>query len=186
MEHMTSKLGKWLKQEIASRGWSIRETARHAGVSHTAVNNALAARGATSLDTYKGLARAFDMSLEDVLRSAGELPPTVDEQRALNPTLDEGIRILTELPPGDQAMAVRALRGLRLTAKPTQEAQLAPEIEQMFDSIAGATDGTRKDRRHVFVESVKTLVRLSTPEQLAQMEAHFRRKLAELGPDHNT
>ena len=174
---MTSKLGKWLKQEIASRGWSIRETARHAGVSHTAVNNALAARGATSLDTYKGLARAFDMSLEDVLRSAGELPPTVDEQRALNPTLDEGIRILTELPPGDQATAVRTLIGLRLTAKSTQEAQPAPEIEQMFES---------DNESQVFVEFLKTLVRLSTPEQLAVMEAWFRQRHDELGPDHDT
>jgi len=183
MEHMTSKLGKWLKQEIDSRGWSIRETARRAGVSHTAVNNALAARGATSLDTYKGLARAFDMSLENVLRSAGELPPTVDEQRALNPTLDEGIRILTELPPGDQSAAVRALRGLHLTAKPTKEAQLAPEIEQMFEQ---STTNLPDDESQVFIESLKTLARLSTPEQLAQMEAHFRQKLAELGPDHNT
>lgn len=181
---MASKLGKWLKQEIDSRGWSIRETARRAGVSHTAVNNALAARGATSLDTYKGLSRAFDMSLEDVLRSAGELPPTVNEQRALNPTLDEGIRILTELPPGDQATAVRALIGLRLTARTTQEAQPAPEIEQMFESrIADSSSG---DENQVLVEFLKTLVRLSTSGQLALMEEWFRQRHDELGPDHDT
>ena len=181
---MTSKLGKWLKQEIASRGWSIRETARRAGVSHTAVNNALAARGATSLDTYKGLARALDMSLEDVLRSAGELPPTVDEQRALNPTLDEGIRILTQLPPGDQATAVRTLIGLRLTAKTKQVAQPAPEIEQTF--VSSTTDAPSGDKSQMFIESLKTLARLSTPEQLALMEEWYRQRHDEQAPDHNT
>ena len=132
METMSDKLVKWLKQEIGRRGWSIRETARRAGLSHTAVNNAMSDRATPSLDTYRGLSRAFDTPLENILRMAGELPPPVEQQRAQDPVLDEGIRILTEFPPGDLATAVRVLRGLRLTAGTEQEVAHACDLEQMF------------------------------------------------------
>ena len=114
---MTDKhrLSKWLHQQIQQNGWSVRETARRAGLSHTAIHNVLGSNVTPSMDTYKGLSRAFDTPLEQVLRLAGELPPLLTQQRMCNPMLDEGVRLLTVLSPVDLGTAVRILRGLRLT-----------------------------------------------------------------------
>jgi hypothetical protein len=54
----------------------------------------------------------------------------------------------------------------------------------MFE--VNAVDPPSGDESQVFVEFLKTLVRLSTSEQLALMEAWYRRQHDELGPDHNT
>lgn len=172
---MSDKLVKWLQQEIRHREWSVRETARRAGLSHTAIHNALSGGATPSMDTYKGLSRAFDTPLEHILRLAGELPPPLDEQRALNPTLDEGIRILTEFPPGDLATAVRVLRGLRLTAETVEEAARAPESEQMFYSSRAALQSLPQQERQVYFEALKTLTRLSEDEDLAWAAEWFRR-----------
>ena len=129
---MSDRFANWLKQQIAERGWSVRETARQVGVSPTPISNILSGKGQPGLDVYRGLARAFQVRLEDMLRLAGELPPTVQEQRTADPVLDEGIRILAEIPPGDRPVAVRLLRGLRLTAREHQEAAHTLEIEQRF------------------------------------------------------
>jgi transcriptional regulator with XRE-family HTH domain len=129
---VSDRFANWLKQQIRERGWSVRETARQVGVSPTPISNILSGKGRSGLDVYRGLARAFQTTLEDVLRLAGELPPTIQEQRSADPLLDEGIRILTEIPPGDRPVAVRLLRGLRLTAQEHQEAAQALKIEQRF------------------------------------------------------
>jgi transcriptional regulator with XRE-family HTH domain len=133
---VSDRFANWLRQHIDERGWSVRETARRVGVSPTPISNILSGKGKPGLDVYRGLADAFQVRLEDVLRVAGELPPTVEAQRAADPLLDEGIRILTEIPPGDRPVAVRLLQGLRLTATPArpQEAAHVLEIEQKFES----------------------------------------------------
>ena len=172
---MSDKLVKWLQQQIRHREWSVRETARHAALSHTAIHNALSGHVSPSMDTYKGLSRAFDTPLENILRLAGELPPPLDEQRARNPTLDEGIRILTEFPPGDLAAAVRVLRGLRLTAGTAEEAARAPESEQMFYSSRPALQSLPQQERQVYYEALKTLTQLSEDEDLAWAAEWFRR-----------
>jgi transcriptional regulator with XRE-family HTH domain len=129
---VSDRFVNWLKQQIRERGWSVRETARQVGVSPTPISNILSGKGRPGLDVYRGLAHAFQTTLEDVLRLAGELPPAIQEQRLADPMLDEGIRILTEIPPGDRPVAVRLLRGLRLTAQEHQEAAPALGIEQKF------------------------------------------------------
>jgi hypothetical protein len=127
------------------------------------------------MDTYKGLSRAFDTPLERILRLAGELPPPLAEQRTRNPTLDEGIRILTEFPPGDLATAVRVLRGLRLTAGTAPEAACAEETEQMFYSNRAALHDLPQHERQVYYEALKTLTRLSEDEDLAWAAEWFKR-----------
>jgi transcriptional regulator with XRE-family HTH domain len=131
---VSDRFANWLRQHIDERGWSVRETARRVGVSPTPISNILSGKGKPGLDVYRGLADAFQVRLEDVLRAAGELPPPVEEQRAADPLLDEGIRILTEISPGDRPVAVRLLQGLRLTATPEREQEAATvlEIEQKF------------------------------------------------------
>lgn len=117
MGGMSNELVGWLKQQIAERGWSVREAARQAGVSPTPLNHILAGKANPGLDVYRGLAKAFDVPVAHVLRLAGEIAPPLEEQRAANPLLDEGCLLLSRLPTDDLATAVRFLRGLQLTAE---------------------------------------------------------------------
>ncbi len=112
---MNNKLVTWINQEIKRRGWTIRETARRAGVSHTAINNVLSEQVSPTLHTYRGLSHAFQISLEAILRMAGELPSLAANQQGSDPLLDELITLYNTLSVPDKAAAVRFLRGLVLT-----------------------------------------------------------------------
>ena len=107
MECMNSILSEWLTIEIEQRGWSIREVARRAGLSHTAINNVLTGEVQPTLDTYRGIGRAFDIPLESVLRRAGELPRIVPD----DPGLETLYELYGDLSPPDKRTAVRVLRG---------------------------------------------------------------------------
>jgi transcriptional regulator with XRE-family HTH domain len=77
----------WLTRSITERGWSIRETARHAGISHTVISNILNGDQPT-FDTCVALSQVFREPPEYILRLAGLLPPpatprSIAEERAL-------------------------------------------------------------------------------------------------------
>ena len=148
-----SKLSIWLNTELQQRGWSERELARRAGLSHTAINNALASQYQTRLDTYRGIARAFQMSLEDVLRAAGELPelpPAVARE-------EEVIRLFRQVPDTHRDLALRILdvfasQPNQSNPGPADWSQLAPgenvvlrtwhadhPLIQVLESLRGAT-----------------------------------------------
>lgn len=76
---MSNELAQWLAREIESRGWSIRETARRAGVSHTPIANILSEQGQPGLSVLTGLADAFDIPRDYVFRLAGALPSLPEE-----------------------------------------------------------------------------------------------------------
>jgi transcriptional regulator with XRE-family HTH domain len=177
---VSDRFANWLKQQIAERGWSVRETARQAGISPTPISNILSGKARPGLDVYRGVARAFQVRLEDVLRLAGELPATVQEQRAADPLLDEGIRILTEIPPGDRPMAVRLLQGLRLTAKEHQEATQTLEIEQMFYQEANphALAPALKDLSPQVREHIKELADALFSAATLEEQAYMAQRLA--------
>jgi len=104
---MEDKLSRWLNAEIQARGWSIREVSRRAGLSHTAINNAMDGQS-VRLETYEGIARAFGMQLEDVLRAAGvlpALPEPVEEETAI-------LDIVRRLSPTARHHALAMLHGL--------------------------------------------------------------------------
>lgn len=145
MDGMSSELIDWLKQQISDRGWSVRETARRAGLSPTPVNLILSGKANPSLDVYRGLAEAFDIPLDHILRLAGEILPPLEAQRTENSLLNEGCLLLSRLPSDDLATAVRFLRGLRLTAEkeelpvPAEEDEPAPAhvMEPLAEAAAG-------------------------------------------------
>ena len=130
---MADSFVNWINQQRAVRGWSIRETARRAGLSHTPIANILAGQGRPGLVVYGGIARAFGVALEEVLRIAGELQPTLEDQRASDPALEEGCLLLSRLSPGDRQTALRLLRGLALTDAESTEAVPVRETEQTFE-----------------------------------------------------
>lgn len=67
-------MSSWLTSEMERRGWSNSELARRADVTHTSISRAI--NGSTpGLDVCTGIAHAFRMPPEQVLRLAGLLPP---------------------------------------------------------------------------------------------------------------
>ena len=130
MASVENTLAEWLAAELEERGWSVREVARRGGVSHTAINNALSELVQPTLDTYKAIALAFGISLEDVLRRAGELPP-------LPPAADgeEEVLYLYRQLTAQQRDTIRlALRGLALADRSSSHLPTPVEVERVAPS----------------------------------------------------
>lgn len=120
MEMERTNLSHWLARQMEDRGWSARELARRAGVSHTTVNRVVNNLAPASADFCVGIARALGESPEDVLRLAGQLPllpPEVAEEQ-------EATQILRKLTTGDRNAVMRMLRGLSRTPPPTAKDKL--------------------------------------------------------------
>lgn len=71
---MNDNLVDWITEEIKNRGWSIRELARRANLSHATISNILAQQTNPGFDFCVGIASAFDVPAEYVLRKAKLLP----------------------------------------------------------------------------------------------------------------
>lgn len=104
----------WLNGELNERGWGYNELARRAGVSGGSISHIMNLRKNPGYDVCMGIAKAFEMQPEDVLRRAELLPPlpaAVEEER-------EAVRILRQLPPKAQTYIERVstfVRGLSFT-----------------------------------------------------------------------
>ncbi len=103
-----SELATWLSAELERRGWSIRELARRADISHASISSVISGQYSPSWDFCASIAPALDRQVEDVFRLAGLLPslpsPVAEEQ--------EAVAILRELSAGELATVMRMLRGL--------------------------------------------------------------------------
>ncbi len=64
----------WINRRLDELGWSRSEAARRGGISASALDKVISGHANPGLDFCQGLARAFRMPLEDVLRQAGILP----------------------------------------------------------------------------------------------------------------
>lgn len=85
---------EWLEEEIIRHGWSIREAARRAGLSHSAISSVLNHTRNPGWEFCAGIARAFEITPETVFRKAGLLcvRPGADL------TLEELAAIVNQLP----------------------------------------------------------------------------------------
>ena len=79
---MENDLASWLDNELEERGWSIREMARRAGVSHTAIASALNRKGRPSAELCVAIADVLGVSAIEVVQRAGILPPDPPETTA--------------------------------------------------------------------------------------------------------
>jgi len=79
---MENDLASWLDDELAERGWSIREMARRAGVSHTAIASALNRKGRPSAELCVAIADVLGVSAIEVVQRAGILPSDPPETAA--------------------------------------------------------------------------------------------------------
>lgn len=65
----------FLSAEIESRGWTVTELARRAELSWATVGDVLNGKAKPGLRFYLGMSRALKVSVDTMLRLAGELPP---------------------------------------------------------------------------------------------------------------
>ena len=89
MVTMTDNLVDWLNEEIGERGWTIRELARRASLSHVTISNVLNGNQRPGLNFCKGIAQALRISTEEVLRRAGHLNPEPPETAKISDLIRE-------------------------------------------------------------------------------------------------
>jgi len=68
----------WLADEVERRGWSGAELARRSGVTRQQIMRILSGENRPGLDSLQGIAHAFGLPVEEVLREAGILGPYVE------------------------------------------------------------------------------------------------------------
>jgi transcriptional regulator with XRE-family HTH domain len=104
----SAELTDWLNQQAEDRGWSYREMARRAGLSHSAISNVTSGNALAGWDFCLGIGRALGEDPVYVFRLAGLLPPApaaVEEER-------EVLGILRRLPATVRSTVVTILRAL--------------------------------------------------------------------------
>lgn len=72
---MNRSFAAWLNRELDNRGWSRSEAARRGEFSASMLDKVISGYSQPGLDFCNGVARAFKLPLEDILRKAGILPP---------------------------------------------------------------------------------------------------------------
>jgi len=95
----------WVLGELEARGWSQAELARRASVTPAPISRMLSGQTESKPEVLAGIARAFGVPLEEILRRAGQLPPYVDLPDGAK---DWGTRLMA-LPEGLRAATIRAM-----------------------------------------------------------------------------
>ncbi len=109
----------WLMDQIKTRGWTIRETARRAGISHTSISYTLGG-DPPSFDTCMALARAFDAPPIFVLTLAGLLP-----KADADVTFDDWKFVLSQLSPRDRQELLEFAR-VKIKLQEAERTQVDP------------------------------------------------------------
>ena len=91
-------LGAWVKAERERRGWSQSELARRAGLAQSYISRMeVNARTKPSLKVVEQLARAFEISPEQLMQAVSAMQPAPTEPSSLN--VAEWIEKLNTLGP---------------------------------------------------------------------------------------
>ncbi len=65
--------GRWVTRQLQERGWTRSEAARRGGISPSMMDKVIGGFANPGLDFCRGLALAFNLPVETVLRQAGIL-----------------------------------------------------------------------------------------------------------------
>lgn len=107
MERKNSELADYLKSVLKERALSIRAFAVYSKTTHTTLSRLLAG-GTPDHETLHKLAEYLKVSVRDLYRMAGLIPPEDDEKRArITSVIDD---LYGKLPPGDQAEVLDIIR----------------------------------------------------------------------------
>jgi len=108
MIEMSNKFTDWIVQQIDERGWTIRETARRAGLSASTISDVINGNAKPGTKFYRGLARAFKTPLSIVLHHAGE-DPSLPEDKEQDKEL---LAYFHDLPPAERRNVLTTTRAL--------------------------------------------------------------------------
>ncbi len=87
---MNEEFIAWLVSEMDERGWSQSETARRGKISSQMINAVVNRQTGVGIPFCRGIAKAFGVPIEEVMRRAGLLPSggeILPQLRALNERL---------------------------------------------------------------------------------------------------
>lgn len=92
----------WIDTEMRRRGWGNNELARQMGMSHAGVSKVLTGQNSISCEFCIGIAKAFDIPPEQVLRKAEILPPLPGPDLDRDPVLQDLVDTARRLSPGER------------------------------------------------------------------------------------
>lgn len=91
---MGNNFVEWLAKQLEERGWSIRETARRAEISHTTIADVLAGNRMPTWDFCAAIAKVFEEPPVSIFIKAGLLSVTPESERTVERLSD----IIREMP----------------------------------------------------------------------------------------
>ena len=94
---MTTTFVAWLTTQMEARGWTQADLARHAKLGRATINRVLTGDRNAGPAVCAGIARAFDMPVEEVYRIAGLLPPDVVLPFERDASIQELLHILRDM-----------------------------------------------------------------------------------------
>jgi len=94
--------GEWLEGELKRRGMTQSELARRAGLSHSTITNIIANRRGVSSETIISIAKALEITPEDLLRDTGVLPESREARR--NARIERILTHAEKLDPESQEL----------------------------------------------------------------------------------
>jgi len=108
MSNQPDSFISWLDNELAERGWNKSQLADRAELGNQTIYAIMNGTRNAGIDACVGIARAFHILPEDVLRHAGllpPLPPAVRNERAI-------VTLYRQLAPEDQQTVLTIMRAL--------------------------------------------------------------------------
>lgn len=110
MVRMQNTMVTWLTKELDDRGWSIRELARRAKISHTTISQVLSHQREPTWEFCAQIAQALDELPATVFRKAGLLPPISEAKRQEFEDVAHMLALVPDGPIRDEALeAIRAI-----------------------------------------------------------------------------
>jgi transcriptional regulator with XRE-family HTH domain len=151
----------WLRNEVARRGWSLRELGRRSGLSGGAVSAVAQGSQKPGLRFCVQVAAAFSLPPEDVLRRAGLLPPLplpVREEQ-------EAVVLFRQLTPESRSAVLMQLRAMTASLPPAGDEDLPDGAQEADEELE---EQLLEEFRHLpeewqaaAIEEIERLQRLS-------------------------
>jgi len=131
---MSDDLATWLNAETNHRGWSLRQVAVKAGVSHTTIYKIANNERTPRAETCLAIAGVFGVDIEEVFRKAGlfKMPserttiqraeysatPSRTETKARSRAVADLVALYEELSEEDQALVMELVTRLAYRINP--------------------------------------------------------------------
>lgn len=133
-------LGGWLKEQRGRRGWSLRKAGEKFGITHSYLSALENERRVPSAEVLGRIAKAFDLSPEEVERLGGQVPPELRHWLERTPGAQELVTTLIDLGL-PMAVALDRLHGTGTT-----EPQNMPVRAEDSDLVTRLQEGSRAER----------------------------------------